>query len=382
MKFSANFAELAKVLDFCNIILSDKTVEEKMRNVIFLVRGDGVTVAGYNALTFAKQPLEKAEVAEVPQEGYDFQVKASDLNKIVSSFNNLYKTKVEGIDFEQDGVRIKVTVHEVALKEEDNRLSQSPEFFLECPPIISHIKKEISLEFPEDSDGVTSGDLLLYLDSLFPLLVNDNANGSGSKINFADDYVFVISSVASGFFVNKLPDAFKNITLGYSSVNFLRKMCLIPDTDQIAVSKTDKYICVRTEGVDAFLRFQQVKPMHKIYLKRVAKDTGIVVDRLYLKDVLKRMGNMNSDGKVSISEDMEVVNDNFNQIIPIANRKGNVSGISFKISIPIVEKCILGVDQIFSQDLFIFFVEAGRGYSMIMSDGTGAWFSMAQVSRL
>lgn len=381
MKFSADFSELAKALDFCNIILNDKTVEEKMRNVIFMVRPEGVTAVGYNALTFAKQTLEKASVDEVDPAGYDFQVKSSDLNKIVSSFSSLFKTKVETIDFELDGVRIKVTVHEVAIKEEDERLNQSPEFFLECPPILANIKKEISMEFPEDFDGVGSSDLLLYLDSLFPLLVNDNANGSGSKISFAEDYVFVISSVASGFFVNKLPEAFKEITLGYSSVNFLKKMCMV-GSDQIAVSKTEKHICVQSEGIEAFLRFQNVKPMHKMYIKRVSKDRGIVVDRLYLRDVLKRMGNMSSDGKVSISEDMEVVNDNFNQIIPVINKKGEVSNINFKVSIPIVEKCILGSDGAFPDKLFIYFVEAGRGYSMIMSDETGAWFSLAQVSRL
>ena len=156
MKFSADFSELAKALDFCNIILNDKTVEEKMRNVIFMVRPEGVTAVGYNALTFAKQTLEKASVDEVDPAGYDFQVKSSDLNKIISSFNSLYKTKVETVDFELDGVRIKVTVHEVAIKEEDERLNQSPEFFLECPPILANIKKEISMEFPEDFDGVGS----------------------------------------------------------------------------------------------------------------------------------------------------------------------------------------------------------------------------------
>lgn len=381
MKFKVDFNELGKVLDFTNIILNDKTVEDKMKNVIFMVRPEEVTAVGYNALTFSKSVLESAEIVDVDPEGFDFQVRSSDLNKLVASFNNLSKTKVEEVDFETDGVRILVTIHEVAKEEKDHRLTQNCEFRLECPPILSNIKKEISISFPEDCDGVGSGDLLLYIDSLFPLLVNDNANGSGSKMNFADDYVFVISSVASGFFKNKLPDSFKGITLGYSSVNFLKKLCMIEEND-VAVSRLEKYICVQSGGIQAFLRFMPVKPTHKMYLKRLSKDNGLVVDRLYLKDVLKRMGNMSADGKVLISEDMEVTNDNFNQIIPIVKKKGNVDGAGFKISIPVIEKSILGLDQVFSSELFIYLVEAGRGYSMFVSDQTGAWFSLVQVSRL
>lgn len=380
MKFSVSYDKLKEVLDFPNVVISDKIVEEKFRNVIFMVRQEGVTVVGYNSLTFVKCPISDVEVVEVPEEGYDFQVKASDLNKLVSSFNNLAKTVVSGVDFELDGVRIKVTVHESPKKEEDTRYAQSCHFHLECPPIITNIKKEISIDFPESSDGAVSDELLLYLDSLFPLLVNDTSNGSGSKLNFAEDYVFVISSVASGFFKNKLPDSFKEISLGYSSINILKKLCGV--SENILVGKLQNYICVQAENVEAFLRFQKVRPIHQMYIKRVNKDNGVVVDRLYLRDVLRRIGNMNSNGEMYIGEDLEFTNENFNQVIPIIKKKGNVDDIGVKISIPVIEKCILGSDTIFSENLFIYLIESGRGYSLVMSDSSGTWFSLVQVSKV
>lgn len=388
MKFSVGYDKLKEVLDFPNVVISDKIVEEKMRNIIFKVRSGGVTAIGYNSLTFVKCPLDSVEVSDVAEDGYDFQVKASDLNKIVSSFSNMSKTRVSTVDFEQDGVRIKVTVHEEAKKEEDARLAKGGVFRLECPPIISNINKETNLAFPESSDGVVSDELLFYLDSLFPLLINDNANGSGSKMNFADDYVFVTSSVASGFFKNRLPESFKGITLGYSSINILKKMCGV--ADNLIVSQLDNYMCVQAEGIEAFLKFQKVRPIHKMYIKRISKedgetinrDTGVLVDRLYLKDVLRRMGNMDSNGEVRISEDLEVTNSNFNQIIPIVKKKGDVEGVGFKISVPVIEKCILGSDGVFSDGLFIYLIETGRGYSLIMSDKSNVWFSLVQVTKI
>lgn len=380
MKFSVSYSKLKEVLDFPNVVITDKIVEDKFRNLIFRVKPDGVTVVGYNALTFVKCPIAEAEVIEVPEEGYDFQVKASDLNKLVSSFNSLSKTVVENLDFELDGVRIKVTVHEVPKKEEDARLAQKCVFHFECPPLINKIRDEINTEFPADMDGVMSDALLLYLDSLFGLLVNDNSSGSGSKINFADDYVFVISSIASGFFKNRLPDSFKDISIGYSSINILRKLCGI--SENIAVSKTNNYVCVQAEGVEAYLRYMKVRPLHQMYIKRVNKDNGVVVDRAYLRDVLRRMGSMNPDGEVKVGEDLEVVNKNFNQFIPIIKKKGNVEDINFKIAIPTIEKCILGQDNIFAGDLFVYLIETGRGYSLVMSDKTDSWFSLVQVSKV
>lgn len=378
MKLRVNYSELQSVLGYVNTILSDKTVDEKMKNVIFLVEDGLATVVGYSSLTFSRTKLNDCETEGV-EDKWSFQVKSSELNKIISSYNNLYKTKVDYIDFVEFKNKIKVVIHEEAIKEEDSRLSQTGNFLLDNIPLLEAIKREITLDFPEETDSILSSDLLLYIDSLFPLMSNDSASSLVSKLNFAKDYIFVTASYISSFFVNRLPDAFKDLTLGYSSVNFLKRLC--DGVESIDVQRLDKYLCIESGMTEAFLRYQRVKVKHEPYVNRMNSDNGIVLDRLYLKDVLKRMSVSSQDGVAKMVEDgLEVSNEGFTQIIPLNNKKGEVDTLRFKMSVPVMVKTILGDDNVMPEELFLYFVKTGAsGYLLYVKDSTGAWFSVIQV---
>lgn len=383
MKISLNFKELAGVMVYPNIVLGDKSVDEKMKNVIFSVRDESVKMIGYNALTFCKTDLvEVLSVEDIPEDGWDFQVKASELNKIISSFSNMYKTRVKTVDFENDGVKVCLTIHEEAIDEKDANLAQDSNFMLENAPILSNIKTEIMKEFPDEGEVGPSGDLMVYLDSLFPLLDGSSINSTAGKINFAKDYVFVVSKYASAFFKNNLPDAFKDLSLGYSSVNFLKKLC--EGSEDIIVSRIDKYLCIMSGTTQVFMRYQGVKFKYELYLQRFKKEKGILLDRLYLKDVLKRMGNVSQDGILTVTDDnvLDVSTNNFNQIIPLSVVKEGTQGVSFKVAVASLLSCIVGQDSMFSEELFMYFNEQGRGYSLFLSDKSGAWCSNIQVSRV
>ena len=381
MKITVDYEELVRVLGFVNTVLSDKSVDDKMKNVIFLVKNDSVKVVGYNPLTFSRTELEKAEVEDVNEEGWVFQVKAAGLNKVLSSFSSLYKTEVSKLEFTEDGVKIRLTVFEEAKDEADSRLSQESSFLLENITILSNVLKEVNLKFPEDVSVLDSAELFLYIDSLYPLMSNESSSVNASKLNFADDYVFVLTGYMSSYFKNKLPDAFKDLTLSFSSVNFLKK--LTSDVENIGVSKQEKYLCIDGGNTEAFLRYQKIKIRYKQYIEGMSKDLGIVVDRLYLKDVLKRMGNMSDTGRMSITNDgmLYVETDKFSQEIPLVNVKEGTSGVSFNVSIANLEKAIIGRDDSFFEDVFIYFVPSARGYRVYIKDKTGAWLSNIQVTK-
>lgn len=381
MKITVAYEELVRVLGFVNTVLSDKSVDDKMKNVIFLVKNDSVKVVGYNPLTFSRTELEKAEVEDVNEEGWVFQVKAAGLNKVLSSFSSLYKTEVSKLEFTEDGVKIRLTVFEEAKDEADSRLSQESSFLLENITILSNVLKEVNLEFPEDVSVLDSAELFLYIDSLYPLMSNESSSVNASKLNFADDYVFVLTGYMSSYFKNKLPDAFKDLTLSFSSVNFLKK--LTSDVENIGVSKQEKYLCIDGGNTEAFLRYQKIKIRYKQYIEGMSKDLGIVVDRLYLKDVLKRMSNMSDTGRMSITNDgmLYVETDKFSQEIPLVNVKEGTSGVSFNVSIANLEKAIIGRDDSFFEDVFIYFVPSARGYRVYIKDKTGAWLSNIQVTK-
>ncbi|MGV3076398.1 hypothetical protein ACEE21_15065 [Clostridium baratii] len=380
MKAKVSYSELSSILGYVNTILSDKTVDDKMKNVIFLVEKDEVMVVGYSALTFARTKMNDVETEGV-EENWDFQVKSSELNKIIASYNSLYKTKVNYIEFEKNpsNNKIRVIVHEEAINEEDARLAQTGRFNLDNIPILDSVNKEIHMEFPSEPDSILSGDLLLYIDSLFPLMSNDSASSLVSKLNFSADYIFVTASYISSFFVNKLPDSFKGLTLGYSSVNFLKRLC--EGVESIDVQRIDRYLCIQSGMTEAFLKYQNVRVRHEPYVKRMSTENGIVLDRLYLKDVLKRMMVSSQDGVAQMKElGLEVSNDGFMQVIPVNNKKGDVDNLKFKISVPVLVKTIVGDDSVFPDQLYLYFVKTGpTGYMLYVKDATGGWFSTIQV---
>lgn len=383
MKITVDFTEFNTVLGYIYTILSDKSVEDKVKNVIFLVKGNEVTLVGYNQVTFSRIVLEKVTCEDIPESGWEFQIKANELNKIMSAYSNLFKTKVEQIDIEDNNVRTKIVVHEIPLDEEnDSKLAQDSVFEVENAPILAKILNDIKMEFPEDGDSVVSTDLLLYLSSLLPLMSNDSANSTASKLNFAEDYVFTLNSSCSAFFQNRLPDEFKGITLGYSSVGFLKKLC--EGTDFISVARDKAYLCIESGNTQAFMRYKPIKINYKTYIQRKSKDKGIVVDRLYMKDVLRRMGSVSVDGKMSIenNENLTVMNDVFQQEVPLERCKAGTEGINFKISIPIMTSLILGSDDVFTSDLFIYFVETTRSYILYIQDKSGTWFSSTQATKV
>lgn len=378
MKISVNFAELRSVLGYSDAVLSDKSVEEKIKNVIFVVTNEETQVIGYNAFTFCRTRLEDVIVEDV-NNTWQFQIKASELNKIMSAFSSLYKTKVERLDFEDDGVRIKITVHELAVKEEDARLAQDSVFEMENAPILPAIDKEIHIEFPEQVNMITSGDLLLYLDSLIPLMSNDGNGSISSRMNFAEDYVFTTSSHWSAFIKNRLTEEFYNLCLGYSSASFLKKMC--EGTESVCVARLDHYLCIEAGATQAFMRYKPVKVKYSAFVTKKSNEHGIRIDRLYFKDVLKRMSIASTEGRMAIvnGETLMVENETFQQEVPLLAAKGNAVGIKFNVSINTMSQLILGKDDVFGEDLFIYFVPTTRGHMLYLSDKTGAWFTNAQV---
>lgn len=383
MKITFDFEELNRVLAYVYTILSDKSVDEKVKNVIFVAKEDTVTVVGYNQVTFSRTVLDKATLEGIPNEGWEFQVKSSELNKIMSSYSSLFKTRVETMDIEDSGVRTKITIHEIPIDaEKDVRLAQDSVFEVENAPILAKVLTDIKTEFPDEVSPIPSGDLLLYISSLMPLMANDGANSTASKLNFADDYVFSMSSSCSAFFKNNLPSEFKGITLGYSSVSFLKKLC--EGTDMVSTARTKAYLCIEAGNTQAFMRFKPIKINYRAYVDKRSKEKGIVVDRFYMKDVLRRMGNISPDGKMLVAnkDSLVVMNEVFQQDVPLENCKGGTEGINFKISIPILSSLILGSDEVFSSNLYIYFVETARSYMLYIQDKSGVWFSSVQASKL
>lgn len=373
-------------MGYLNSVLSDKVLEEKLKNIIFLIGEKKVSLVAFGPLVFSRVILEKAEVSGVEAgEEKTFQIKASGLNNMLSSFSNLYKTHVDEIEFSEEGIKIKAIVHEEANEGESKDFSNDIKYLFDSAKIGKHIMAEIHEEFPsEDVVSTECGEVLLYLDSLMPLLSSGTSGTLSNKIHFADDYVFVLGASLVSFYKNRLPkESFSNITLGSSSLVFLKKLC--DTSDYICSIKTDKYLCVESGNIQAFIKYKPVNIKYNLYLDKFSKDIGVSVNRLYLKDILRRMGYSHNDCVMSIDDrgGMTMKNESIHQIIPLESVKEETKGLTFKTSIPVLEKAILGSDNMFTDSVFIYMVKmAGGSYSIYLKDKTGSWLSSFQARKV
>ena len=93
------------------------------------------------------------------------------------------------------------------------------------------------------------------------------------------------------------------------------------------------------------------------------------------------MGSLSADGVMRIEEeDLVVENSNFHQMVPLINKKDGTSNIAFKVNISTLSSAILGKDDVFKSDIFIYFVPSGHAYMTYLMDRTGAWVTINKVT--
>ena len=385
MLFKIKFSELSKALGYVNTVFGGGDIKEDGKVVIFEVGNDSnvadIIAISRMATTKTKVELEETEGIE---DKWMFQVGVTDLNRIISSYSSLYKTYVEYITFETFENKIKIIVSEKAKEEDFASLEQDSTYLLNSSKIKEAILSDIESKVaPEEIDIVDSSAITVVLESLQGAMSN-NAKEIISSINFSEEYIYVITSALSSFMKNKLGVDFTGFALTHSNVTLLKKLCL--DVVDIQIKKENAILFVRSNNTDAFINISKVKIGHEKRTATYKRDNGILTNRLYLKDVLKRMSALTVNGHITITDDgLAIEDDNkvFSQLVPVDNIKGDVVGYSFKFSVPLLEKMIIGDDAIFNEQLCMYIeeVKGVRGYALFVSDVTNSWFSLLAVSK-
>ena len=376
MKLKLAYSDFVSALKYASTVLSDSSLKSKV--VIITASAEKVDITAYSPLAFMRVGLE---AFDYEGEGtWQFQLNYEDLYHLLNSFSNLYKTQAVDIAFEDDGVKILTSVTEEAIDPDDSALAQIVKFYLTAVPIKKSISDEISTEYMGELEVVSSSALLMYLSSLIPLMAND-ANGSMvNQINFESDYVFIMKNNIAAFFKNKLPQAFEGISLRYSNVNILKK--LAENYEDLDVGRDENSLYVQADNIQAFIRFVPNKYKYDKYVQDLSNEHGIVVDRKYFRNVLKRLSYTGTDATFSFEDGaLLVCNDDFSQQVALNNSKGDIAGVVFSAPVNIILKMLVGDDNTFPEELFIYLKPGGTGYIVHMMDGSGAWFSSVQVRR-
>lgn len=376
--FFLDYNTLTYLLDNATSVTSDSALKDADKTIFFLVNNDGESIAvAKNSDLFIRVKF----TPELVKEAGNVQLNSSELSKILGTFSSLSRTRVESVEFKVNNSKVQVIVHEVALDEGYDEFAGDTSYSLDSIKIKEKTLEDISVEFDdENAVDVDSMELDIVLSTLMPIM--DSKKGlNNNQIHFASDQIFVMDNRSQVFYKNILPEVFGNSAFRYTSVAYMRK--IIQTSNHLRVVISGNKFAIRSENgeIEAYINQLGVRFNYKPTLEGITKENGIVLDRAFLKDIIRRLSIMGSDPKVSIQEDgVHITTESFSRVIPIMNSKGNVEGIEFKVNSSLLSSMIIGDDSVMSNDLFLYFERATRGIQLTISDDSGAFLSNTRVS--
>ena len=373
--FFLDYNTLTYLLDNATSVTSDSALKDADKTIFFLVN-DGEELFTYSDLFIRVQ-----FTPELVKEAGNVQVNSSELSKILGTFSNLSRTRVESVEFKVNNSKVQVIVHEVALDEGYEEFAGDTSYSLDSIKIKEKTLEDISVKFDdENAVDVDSMELDIVLSTLMPIM--DSKKGlNNNQIHFASDQIFVMDNRSQVFYKNILPEVFGNSAFRYTSVAYMRKM--IQTSNHLRVVISGNKFAIRSENgeIEAYINQLGVRFNYKPTLEGITKENGIILDRAFLKDIIRRLSIMGSDPKVSIQEDgVHITTESFSRVIPIMNSKGNVEGIEFKVNSSLLSSMIIGDDSVMSDSLYLYFERATRGIQLTISDDSGAFLSNTRVS--
>lgn len=377
--FFLEYDNLVYLLDNATSVTSDSALKDADKTIFFLIKEEGESIAvAKNSDLFIRVKF----TPELVKEAGNVQVNSSELSKILGTFSNLSRTRVESIEFKVHKSKVQVIVHESALDEDYQDFAGDTSYSLDSINIKEKTLQDISVEFDdENAVDVDSMELDIVLSTLLPIM--DSKKGlNNNQIHFASDQIFVMDNRSQIFYKNILPEVFSNSSFRYTSVAYMRK--LIQTSNHLRVVISGNKFAIRSESgeVEAYINQLGVRFNYKPTLEKITKENGIILDRAFLKDIIRRLSIMGSDPKVSIQEDgVHITTESFSRVIPISNSKGNVEGIEFKVNSSLLASMIIGDDSVMSNNLFLYLEPVKpRGIQLTISDDSGAFLSNTKVS--
>lgn len=378
--FFVEYDSLVGLLSHATSVTSDSALKDSDKTVVFMIHEDGDSIiAAKNSdlmvrVAFTPEKVEKAG---------NIQINSSELAKILGTYTSLSRTKVDSVEFRENETRVQVIVHESDLDEEQDLFGGVTSYSLDNIKIKDRLLDDLKLKFEEDSaESVNVTELDMVLSTLIPVM--DSKKGVNNNfIHFADDVIFVMDTRCQVFYKNILPEVLHNVSLRYTSVSYMKKMS--ETSNHLLMVLQGNKFAVRSEdgSIEAFINYIPVRFNYKPTYEGITKANGVILDRKFLKDILRRLSTMGADATFTIKEDgVHIRTNDFSRVMPINNAKGDIMGIEFKMKTSLLSYMIVGDDSIMSSDLFLYLEKATRGvgYQLSVSDDSGAFISNARIS--
>lgn len=386
MRLSCNYEVLINNLISVATVVDDAMVSDDLKNIIFsLSKSKGFRLIGVSRLITHKItiPVENysMDLAET-EDDVMFQLKSKEIINYLNAYKSLRRTTVDDVIFENVNNSIKCTVVEKAI-EEDTEFGEEPKEFVSSwifnqVPIKPNMLGTITKELPEDVEvsSVTNADILAHTRNLLPVM--QNVTSMYGKLMFSKEYVIAFSNAYTAVMQNLTP--IEGVSLSYKAVSFIDKIICLSDMISIAKTQTDLYFS--TDNSETFILYEAKLPNYQPWIDMFKKDHAVTLDRVYLKDVLKRFSLVDENIECTVLANDGVVkmrNKNYSQDIELIRTKAMESfeKLSFKILPAVLDKAIIGSDADFYSELFIYY--NNENGCLILSDASGSWFTVVRV---
>lgn len=399
MKISLKYEVMDKALNTLMPIINDKLLAEDLKNVTLHIKGDvGKLVATSTQITSAvdtdllEVEFADEDIVEIDSEGRKeafVQMRAKELDNILSTFKGLKRTKVSKITLNVDETSVVMDVHEEPIdKEMPNaekyvRVTKFRLVRLRIRGILLDEIKSVQTK-PASNVEIPTGDLLLYVNALLPNIKNEKRD-TFNAINYSDNYIYTSSSsyvaVMNNAFEEVGVDCLNGFRLQNSKADFLKSF--VNDVEKVEFTKSllergGVLLTVVKPGAIATLKCPDMSKVRDISseISNLSELKGIEVDKIYLLDVLKRV-KLSSD-IINVEVDtlnrlMKLKSKTVVQELPILSNKGAEGVYKFTLKVDVVDSLIFAHTNMFDDVLTMAFKNEGNTVTLVCSDSTELW---------
>lgn len=392
MQIKVSYDDLESSLNTLAGVLSDRALQDELKNVVFWIKDNKVYLAAYNGNTVS--------LVEVPaelnlQDSFEevFQLRAKDIMDVLSTFKGLKRTKVSGIHLNIKENEAVMVVQEAPLDENiifAQEFYQESKFRITKPRLKDIVKNEVQkVDMNVEGVLVNSADFLLYINALLPTVAKETRD-STSNIIFGNSHIYTVLAPYVAVMPNKLPEVFSGFRLSNTVVQFLKNFVSSEESFLVSKNVLGNGVVVltfKTNRAVAVIKCPDLSRAFDITNFLSKPDNGVVVDKAYLVDVLRRLSLSNDaaliEVKITKTETgpsqgfMRVISKNMTQNVPVKAAKGE-GDFTFSIRAELLSAVVFSHTMDFDENVFLYFENTPRGISLVCSDNTEMWQTKMQ----
>lgn len=380
MRIECNYADLLTNLQDVSEVVEDSMLTESLRNVVFEVRENALALIGVNQLITFRREIPAESCAVLSFDGTDevvyLQFRSKELYSFLNSYKSLRKTEVAGVSFEVKESHVVCIVTE---RDTDTGIEAKSAWTFPRMEVQAGLLRQLDLPKVTGVEDVSCESLLFLTKNMLPLL--QAGTSLYSKLVLSEDYAIVFGQTFVSFIRNVVGGALSNVVLNYREAVFIDRV--LARGGSVRLGRTDRHLYFETENSVAYLVYDNRMPNYEMYLSKFKRDHAFTVDRVYLMDALKRLKLLPESIDISYGVDgLTLKNSKYTQTLMVLQEKcmSEFGGFHFKVMPDVVSKAVIGVDEEFSGELYVYYCpQDNRTALLVFSDDSGSWISCLSI---